>query len=174
MEVFIEQLVIRRKTAKDLMISTLMILSIFFILIVSFLLANIVNFYFLFVGMFLILFDIYACWYVITGRNQEFEYAVTNNNLTIDRVIAKRRRKKVISIDIKKIEEMCQIKKRDIGSKQVNKVIYAGTDELDKDQYQILVPTEKYGKVLILFSPNQKVLDGMRNYLKHAIIRENF
>ena len=81
MDSYTEQIVIHKKTGRDLIISIIMILSILGIVALGFLLGVLINFYFVIVGFFLAAFDIYFCWYVITGRNVEYEYAVTNNNL---------------------------------------------------------------------------------------------
>lgn len=174
MDIFCEQLVARKRTAKDTLIIALMICSIFAILVLGYILGVIVNPYMFMVGIFAAAFDVYACWYVITGRSQEFEYAITNNNLTIDKVMAKRRRKSVISINIKDITQMHKIKDKKISDKSVEKIIYAGATEDGPEEYQILVKTEKFGNIIIVFSPNEKVLAAMKNYLPYAVMHDVF
>lgn len=174
MDIFIEQLVKRKKTSKDALIIMGLILSFFVIIALAWILAIYVNPYFLMVGFFLLLGNCYVFWYFFTARNQEYEYIVTNNNLTIDRVIAKRKRKNVISIDLRKVEDMSQIKKREFNFKKYDKILYTGETEFGKEQYQLAVKTNKYGNTVIIFAPNQKVLDAMRPYLKATMVRENY
>lgn len=171
MDIFVEQLVTREKTAKDTMINFLMIMSIVVILALGLVLGAI-NFYFIMVSLFAAAFDVYACWYVITGRNQEFEYIITNNNLTIDRVMAKRRRKHVINVNIKNIKEMHKIKSKKLDDSSVKKIIYAGKTENGADEYQALVKTEKYGDAIIIFSPNEKTLAAMKSFLAQNVVRD--
>lgn len=174
MDIFIEQLVKRKKTAKDYLIITGLVLSFFVIIALAWVLAILVNPYFLTVGFFLLLGNCYVFWYFFTARNQEYEYIVTNNNLTIDRVIAKRKRKNVISIDLRKVEDMSQIKKREFNLRKYDKILYAGETEFGEEQYQLAVKTNKYGNTVIIFAPNQKVLEGMRSHLKATLVRENY
>lgn len=174
MDIFIEQLVKRKKTARDFIVVLLLILSFFVIIGLAFFLSALINFYFMIVGFFLLMADVYAAWYFITGLNVEFEYSVTKNTLTIDKVIAKRKRKRVIEIKIGDIEEMCQIKKREINRKKCDKILFTGESEFGDDLYQMYLNTEKYGYTLIMFSPNEKVLNGMKPHLKHSIILDVF
>ena len=88
MDAYLEQIVKHRKGYKDFMIKVAMIMSIFAVLAIGVIVGVMVNYYFIVIGFFLSLFDIYLCWYVITGRNVEYEYTVTNNNLQIDKIMA--------------------------------------------------------------------------------------
>ncbi len=75
MDSYVEQIVAHKKTSRDLIISIVMILSVLGIVAIGFLFGILINFYFVIVGFFLAAFDIYFCWYVITGRNVEYEYS---------------------------------------------------------------------------------------------------
>lgn len=169
MDSYIEQLVVHKKNIKDFMIGVVMVLSIFAILAVGVILGFIVNGYFMMLSIFLAVFDIYFCWYVITGRNVEYEYTVTNNNLQIDKVMAKRRRKDVLSIDIKKIEGFDKITENRLNDRKCEKVLYCGTYDDDPNQYRFIALTKKWGRVMVVFAPNEKVLNSIKQYLKPEV-----
>ena len=78
------------------------------------------------------LFEIYICWYVVTGRNIEYEYTVTNNNLQLDKIMNKSRRKEILSIDIKKIEGFEKLGDGRLNENRCDKVMWLGTFEDDK------------------------------------------
>lgn len=169
MDTYIEQLVVHKKDYRDFMVKVVMILSIFAVLALGVIFGVMVNVYFIAVGFFLAIFDIYFCWYVITGRNVEYEYTVTNNNLQIDKVMAKRRRKPVLSIDIKKIEAFDKITENRLNDSRCNKVLYLGTYDDDPKQYRFIIQTNKYGKVMVVFAPNEKVLNSIKMHLKPEV-----
>lgn len=174
MDSYIEQLVEHKKDYKDFLVKVVMILSIFAVLALGVLFGILVNPYFVAVGMFLAAFDIYFCWYVITGRDVEYEYTVTNNNLQIDKVMAKRRRKDVLSIDIKKIEGFDKLSENRLSDNKCDKVLYLGTYDDDPDQYRFIVKTKKYGRIMVVFAPNEKVLNAVKMHLKPEVKIELF
>lgn len=169
MDSYIEQLVTHKKDYKDFLVKVVMILSIFAVLALGVIFGIKVNAYFIAVGLFLSAFDIYFCWYVITGRNVEYEYTVTNNNLQIDKVMAKRRRKGVLSIDIKKIEGFDKLSENRLKDNRCDKVLYLGTYDNDPEQYRFIVQTKKYGKIMVVFAPNEKVLNAVKMHLKPEV-----
>ena len=100
---------------------------------------------------------------------RQYEYTVTNNNLQIDKVMAKRRRKEVLSIDIKKIEGFDKITENRINAKKCNKVFYLGTYEDDPSQHRFIVQTKNYGRIMVVFAPNEKVLNEIKKHLKPEV-----
>lgn len=169
MDAYIEQIVKNEKTAKDLLIKVLMIMSVFAILALGVILGFVVNGYFLFLAAAGAAFDIYFCWLVITGLDREYEYEVTNNNLQIDKIMAKRRRKKILSIDINKIEGFDKLSENRLNADRCDKVLQLGTYADDDSQYRFIVQTNKYGRVMVVFAPNQKVLNAIKLYLKPEV-----
>ncbi len=177
MDAYLEQIVKRRKTPKDFLIKVAMIMSIFAVLALGVVVGILVNYYFIIIGFFLSLFEIYLCWYVVTGRNIEYEYTVTNNNLQIDKIMNKSRRKEMLSIDIKKIEGIEKLGEGRLNENRCDKVMWLGTYEDDESQYRFVVQTNRYGKVMVVFAPNKKILDAVKLHLKPevkiALIKSN-
>ena len=169
MDSYVEQLVAHKQNIKDFLVKVVMILSIFAVLALGLVFGALVNSYFVAVGVFLATFDIYFCWYVITGRDVEYEYIVTHNNLQIDKVMAKRRRKSVLSVDIKTIECFDKITNNTLNPDRCDKVMYLGTYDDDPQQYNFIVTTTRYGKVFVVFAPNEKILNAMKQHLKPEI-----
>lgn len=169
MDLFCEQLVKRKKTVKDTLIIAAMFITLVVIPVLGFVLSMLVNPYFMMVAIFVFALDIYFVWYVVTGRNIEYEYIVTNNNLTIDRVMAKRRRKRVISLDIKNIDEMCTLGTKELSKGKCERVIFAGATDFGEKEYQMKIYTEKFGNTLVVFSPNEKTLKAMKPFLKAQV-----
>lgn len=103
MDVFVEYLVKKKRTVRDNLITVSILLCVVLLPLACCALAQLTGIYYLImVGFFVLIAAIYGAWYLITSQNVEFEYSITNNNITVDKVIAKRKRKRILSMDIKK------------------------------------------------------------------------
>ncbi|MEE1077185.1 MAG: hypothetical protein UHY68_08005 [Acutalibacteraceae bacterium] len=171
MDAYTEQIIKHKKTYRDFLIKLAMIMSIFAVLSLGLILGIYVNFYFMFIGVACATYDIYLCHRVITGLDVEYEYQVTNNNLQIDKIMSKRRRKSILSIDIKKIEGFDKISDNRLNADRCDKVMQLGTYDDDPSQYRFIVQTNKYGKIMVVFAPNQKVLNAIKLHLKPEVKR---
>ena len=169
MDAYIEQIVKNKKTAKDLLIKILMIMSIFVVFSIGVVLGGLINGYFIFLGTAAAAFETYFCWLVITSLDREYEYEVTNNNLQIDKIMAKRRRKKILSIDINTIEGFDKLSDNRLNADRCDRVFQLGTYEDDPSQYRFIVQTNKYGRVMVVFAPNEKTLNAIKLYLKPEV-----
>lgn len=167
MDIFNEQLVVKQNTAMDKIKITVYLLGIFLIPAIFILLGVTVNFYFIIVAICAFFFACYASYYLLTGMYLEYEYAVTNSNITIDKVIAKRNRKRIISVDIKKFNTLKKFNESDFNKKSYKKVFKASITPNGDDVYGAEMHLDKFnGECLLLFSPNEKTLEAMRPYLR--------
>ena len=104
MEGFIEQVVKRDKTAKSLAIKIISVVLLFVIPLTFVFLARFISFYLSLVGFFIFIGGIYVVWWIFTSQRVEYEYSVNIDTLDIAKVISLRRRKRMLSIEIKDIE----------------------------------------------------------------------
>ena len=175
MDVFVEYLVKKKRTVRDNLITVSILLCVVLLPLACCALAQLTGIYYLImVGFFVLIAAIYGAWYLITSQNVEFEYSVTNNNITVDKVIAKRKRKRILSMDIKKIEEMGKLNEKDYGRRKYDKIFFAGATEDGDDVFAAVFYLEKYGNCLLIFSPNEKILQAMRPHLKREVVMEVF
>lgn len=102
MDIFSEQLVARRKTVNDIF----KILGIIAAgIVISSLLAIILG-VFSFVFLCAVWFGV---WWLVTRISTEYEYIITSTILDIDKILAQRSRKRLLSIDLKKAERFMPI-----------------------------------------------------------------
>ncbi|MGM9937658.1 MAG: hypothetical protein ACI38A_09950 [Candidatus Ornithomonoglobus sp.] len=113
-DIFLENLVPLKKDAKDKVIIGLTVfggviltlflfacmLGISFAAVTSEQLQKISSMTFS-IGLLLVAFVWYGAYLIINTRNVEYEYIVTNNELDIDKVMSKKGRKHLITIDVK-------------------------------------------------------------------------
>ena len=170
MDIFVEQLVKKEKTVRDRLITVCIVLCVVLLPLACVALAYITSiYYFIMVAFFVLIAAVYGAWYFITAQNVEYEYSVTNSNITVDKVIAKRKRKRIVSFDIKKIEEMGKFDDKDYEKRKYDKLMFASASDFGADGYAAVFFIEKYGNCLLLFSPTEKVREAMRPYLKRDI-----
>ena len=166
MDSFNEQLVVRKNTGKHVVKLVVLLLLIFSAPAIFFLLGvnGIGTRYFVIVAVCAFFFAVYGSYYLVTGMYVEYEYAVTNSNLTIDRITAKRSRKRIISVDIKKLNTLRKLKDAELSGKNFRKYFNASVTENGDDVYAAEMHLEKFnGDCLLLFSPDE-IAAGWKNF----------
>lgn len=96
--------------------------------------------------------------YLWEGTNTEYEYIVTNDDLDVDKIIGKRKRKRMITVSLKTVSEFAPYLNETDVSADVTVVAHDGTGE---DLWYLLAQSEKYGNLLILFNPNEAVKENL-------------
>lgn len=174
MEGFIEQVVKRDKTAKSLAIKIFSIALLFIIPLTFVFLARFISFYLALVGFFIFVGGIYVVWWIITSQRVEYEYSVNIDTLDIAKVISLRRRKRMLSIEIKDIE-MLEQGDKNISDMHFRKVYAAAKNINDTENNMYAVFTEQaYGKCLLVFNPNEEILNAMKPHMKRELVVKLF
>lgn len=101
-----------------------------------------------------------AVW-VLMGVNVEYEYSVTNNEMDIDKIIGRRKRRHMITVDLNNTEDFGGYPPQ--TTIDVETTVHA-TSGLERDAHYLVVRHRDYGKVKVIFNPNEK--------LREAIARE--
>ena len=161
MDIFTEQIVKRKFSGKDWAIAAgTVLLAMVLIYIGVFILLPLTMMPL--IAVLVIAGSIYGVYWVVSSRNLEFEYSVTNGDLTVDKIINKKRRKRVVSFDVHNTEEMGKYDANRMAQRQVDKQLMAGESETGEGDWFILARTPKYGRTLLVFSPNENVLNGIK------------
>lgn len=105
----------------------------------------------------------------------EYEYTFVNGELTIDRILAQSSRKKMTEINVKTIEKMGKYDPQLVSTLKANGIKDYSASKDDPNTLFIYCKDEKIsGNTVILFTPNQKVLDAMKPYVSATVYREAF
>ncbi|MDD4546686.1 MAG: DUF6106 family protein [Oscillospiraceae bacterium] len=169
MDTFVEQIVVKRKGAKDfaiiigtVIISVLLLLFIF-------------PYVFPFLGMLSALLFIgigYGIWWLLTSLNIEYEYSITNGDIDIDQIIAKRKRKRIVSVSGAKIESLEPYTIEEYSSRKFERRVIAAPSENVPDLWCFTYRSKKNGHTLVVFQPEQRVLDSLKAGLSILVLRE--
>lgn len=153
-----EQLVEKRKTGKDIAKYAAICAGLA-------LCAAACIFFAFYNGMTLLLFaaaiPVFLAVWILMGVNVEYEYIVTNNEMDIDKIIGRRKRKRMITVDLNRTDDFGGYPPE--NDSDVETTVHA-TSGLERDAHYLVVGHREYGKVMIIFNPNEK--------LREAIARE--
>ena len=160
MDVFCEYIVKVKKNPVELTISALGI--ILAVILLGF------SLFFLFTpfSSFVLLIDagvVYGAYILITHFNVEYEYILTNGDIDIDKIIAKRKRKRVLSFSTKEFEIVAPCKQ---GENYTN-VLDLGTRNYENAYYAVF--SKDGQKKTLVFNPPQKMIEAMKTYSPRTV-----
>lgn len=161
MDIFVEQLIKRKRRASDFVKVGLCVVAATVVIFLTFItIGSPLTSLTLLLGVGLL----YVLYNLNISINVEFEYCFTNGSLDVDKIIAARKRKRLTELNAREIEMMGTTKNRAFKGYMQNsdiKKIYACTSIKDDDVYFVVY--EKGGqKCILLFNPNDTIKDGFR------------
>lgn len=187
MDVFMEHLVAKRKDTKDkLIISAIIFASVVlsiamfaFMLGLAFSFASAnrpdMNNIIFSIGLLLVALVWYGAYLLISTRSIEYEYIVTNNEIDIDKVMSKKGRKRLITIDVREVTCLARID--DENNNDVYKNPPAGVkvinySAMSKNGYTYFADGLFDGeRKIVLFEPTNKMIDELWKFNPKAIHR---
>ena len=167
MNSFIEQLIAKKMTPADYCLGAAIVLGALVVAAAAFLILG------QFVGgvsMFVSLAALYGGYWLLSSRSIEFEYIVTNGAIDIDKIIAKRKRKRIFSAVCKDFEILARAAGRNPESEagQARKVFAAGSMGSDGLYYALL--HWNGARTVLYFEPDQRILDNFKRYIPSKIV----
>lgn len=167
MDVFVEQIVKKKFGPKDYLIFAAVILLglVLAFLSILFLLPFAIL---VFAGI------CFGAYYLITSRSLEFEYSATNGDITVDKIIYRRRRKRLISLDAKSVEEMGKYDPQKHRGGDYAARIFASELDSGEGGWYFTAHHPKLGHVLVVFSPEERILEAIRPFLTRQVAKDAF
>lgn len=174
LDTFNEQIVKRAKKPKQLLIKILAVVLLFTVPALCIALAYVITPYMIYVGLFIFIAGIYIVWYVFNTQKVEYEYSVAGGELDVAKVIALRKRKRICKVKIGDIDILGKGEKTIEGMRFTKQFVAAGDLSRDDENYFAVYNDPAYGKCLLIFTPNEKILGAMKNSLKKDIVLKLF
>jgi hypothetical protein len=169
MDVFVEQIVKKKYDAKDYLIFVGIGLGTLILLFACLFIQVLASFSF-FIGIGILV----GAYFLIISRNLEFEYSVTNGDVTVDKIINRSKRKRVISFDAHTAEEMGKYDAEKHQGKSYDKRLFTGDSADNKESWYMTFHSPKTGYTLLVFTPNEKVLTAIKPFLPHQVMHDAF
>lgn len=167
MDTFLEKLVAKKRTFTDNLI-TFGILTAGIILILVFLSIPLLNQ--LSVSFLLAAGVVYLAYRLITARNIEYEYIVTNGDLDIDRIVSRRKRKRIFSASCKEFEILAKVSSNSFSQsvQSIKNRIDAASSPNSPDAWFATL-NYKGERTLVIFEPDERMLSNFKVYIPRKI-----
>ena len=171
----IEQVVKKDRGVKYYLNVTLIILAAVAIPGVLIALAYIVDLpYLIYLALFAFLFCIYGVWFFITSLRVEYEYAFLPSTLRFDKVISKRKRKPVVKVDVKLLDDFFPYSDQRMSAQKFAKVYHVAKSEFSPENYVAVYHSEAKGRTAIVFTPNDQLLEAIQPYFNSTLRKKMF
>lgn len=163
MDNFKEQLVSRKPDTSVFIKKAGIFVIAVFIAVMLFIFLNVLS-------LILIALLFWGAYYLIRSFDVEYEYICTNGDLDIDKIIAKSRRKRLTTVDIKNAVDFGSVNGK-IFNKEYSTIDASSGDNDNENTYYLAYRDSKYGMCYVLISPNEDMLEVIKTYLPRTIRR---
>lgn len=175
MDVFFEQIVAKRSTGVDvakkigIVFAAIILVLLFTFILPGFRVAEgilgMIGQVFSMLGLLLAVGAVYGAYYLISGMNIEYEYILTNGEIDVDKIIARRKRKRLVTVDTRTFTEFGLYKSVPSVDSNVTVIMACSSVEAPNTYYGIC-DHSKFGKCMLVFNPNEKILNHAKQYIK--------
>ena len=157
MDMFAEQLVQKKQDNNDTTKKLIVIIGGSIAVALSLFLMFVIPFTFIFgAGI------IYLMYMFLTGLNIEYEYAVTNGMLDIDKIIAKKKRVGLISVEVKNFTSFGKFSQIENDNFDGVTILTVGNEY---ETYYAEFTNETHGNVRLVFTPDEKIIECIKPFL---------
>lgn len=165
MDIFVEKIVARKKTTQDFLITFGIIFGSFVACVAAFV-VPVLNM----VAPVLMVAVLYFGFYFSKSRNIEFEYAVTNGDLDIDKIIAQRKRKRIYSAASKDIEIVAKLKSDKYTPEYQNiKNRIEAVSSMEESDVYFVVSTYNGARTIVFFQPDNRMIDSFKTKISRKV-----
>lgn len=103
----------------------------------------------------------------------EYDYSVVGNHIYVDKVIAGKKRKSFNKIEIGNITDFALIENDNVPNVKYAKTFDCAESGYEGNHYCVYHEANK-GKCLMIFTPNEKIIEGMRPYMTREVVMKYF
>ena len=107
----------------------------------------------------------WGVYFVVTSRSLEFEYILTNGELDVDKVIGRRKRKRLFSVNAKEIE-IITAEKNYTGNADV--VIDASSHSKNSVNF-VLIALKDGKRTKVIFNPSEKMMKIFKVFCQRKV-----
>ncbi len=163
MDTFIEKIVTKKKGPVDYFITFGLILAAVILTMLSFSIQILQQ---LGISLLIAAAIIYLVYRLINARNIEYEYIVTNGDLDIDKIISRRKRKRIFSASCKEFEILAKVSSNSFSqSVQSIKNRIDATSNINSPDAYFATLAYKGEKTVVIFEPDERMLNNFKIFI---------
>ena len=164
-DVFKEQLVSRKSGKQDLLKKVGLIAAGVLLVLIGMFIPILASF-FLPIVVIVVIGEIF----LLNKFNIEYEYIFTNGDLDIDRITNKSKRKRALSVNVKKFITMVPANnpayEREVSN--FTKLMDVSSGEVNERTY-IAIYEQDSARTKLIFEPNEQLFEAIKNYIPRII-----
>jgi hypothetical protein len=160
-DIFVEEMVVRRKSVWNLLLSVLIIAVALALVLAVWLFVP-------FISSVLMLIILFAAYLGIKFQYVEYEYSFTNGDLDIDKIMAKRKRTRVLEIKQKQIQVMAPYSaeyESETKEYQVSQVLDTSSSKNAAGRWFFIYEKSDGGYGFVVMQPSKTMREAMQKYL---------
>ena len=168
-DVFVEKIVRRKLDFKMIAIRLLLIVGVAVIVFIG-MFTQLLGF----LSAIVVVAAIWGAWWVWGLTNIEFEYALTNGDLDVDKIISQRARKRLTTVRCRDMELAAPADAAHMGDfndPNVKKTIDASTAPDAPGRWFIIYNAKDGLRTKLIFEPDERFIDGMRHAAPRKVQR---
>ena len=165
-DVFIERMVKKKFEGMDAVIMILILLGGIVLMFVGIILMAITG-----LPMIPLLVLVGVCfggYKLITMRNLEFEYSLTNGYVSVDKIMNRSARKRLTAFECKEVEDIGEYAKNQerLKNREVQTRIFAtALGAKGENSWYVIVNAKKTGRTLLVFDPDEDLLNAVKKFI---------
>ena len=173
MDNFAEQLVKKNETSSDKTRRVMMVVVgiLFSIALAVLALLQLGNPLVALLGFVLAVLSGYGTFNIVQNTYVEYEYAFTNGELDVDKIIAKKKRREMVSTNVRQFTDFGKYSD-DLEETEEMTIIFA-TDNIASHEYYADFNDETVGSARLVFAPDERMLENIVKFLP-AKLRSKF
>jgi hypothetical protein len=109
----------------------------------------------------------WGAYYLGTNQFVEYEYAITNGEIDIDKIVGKRKRSRLLTVEVSQFTAFGQYLNETKNGDDLTIVL--ASENVGVNDWFADFETESYGNTRLIFTPDKKFLECIRPYLKNGL-----
>jgi hypothetical protein len=168
MDSFKEQIVKKENTQRDSVKRVFIMIGSIALACALFLIVLTISANYVMIGVLLAGVSLYVGFYMLQNMDIEYEYIFTNGDLDIDKIIAQRNRKRLVTIKVNDAVAVGEVD--DSFSVDSDKtLVYASACSGEYKDYYINVKHKSLGDTTLVFSPDEDMLRMIKTHLPRTL-----
>lgn len=165
MDNFAEQLVKKNETSSDKTRRVMLVIVgiLFSLALAALSLTQLGRPFMALLGIVLAAISGYGTYYIVQNTYVEYEYTFTNGELDVDKIIAKKRRREMLTTNIRQLTDFG--KYEDGMEESDDMTVILATDNIASHEYYADFTDETVGKARLIFAPDERMLENIRKSL---------
>lgn len=165
MDIFVEQIVKKEANGKTIALKALIGVAAAAVCVI----AGFLMLMGFAIALFIIMGAIYCAYWLMTNLDVEYEYIVTNGEIDVDKIIAQRKRKRLLTMKASNFERFGKLSDAPALAQGVTVINAEGTSPNASESYYADFPHPAHGNVRLVFTPEEKVIEAVRPYFSRTL-----